>query len=185
MYRLSILLLVIPTRRPSSTESESYFMVVATMSFQYILYIIAPILYFRITMNVPDSYKIKQLFTNVFIFISIQLIFSFIDFRYWLFSRKRHNLMKSWRGWGKFCQMRLHEELGWSTFPIELKLSTILNLWTLTTFFIFQIPYLIVYMLLAFLFLWLLDKRNIHRHYKMQSYRSNSLEISVQRVYIY
>ena len=112
------------------------------------------------------------------------LLIAFIDVRYRLYKSKRKRILSSWSEWGKWCQIRLHEELTWPSFPIEFKLMVILNIWSFNAFYIFEIPYLLLMFVLVLFIVYWVDKKNIYKHYKMQTYLSIDLELSVQKHYI-
>ena len=61
----------------------------------------------------------------------------------------------------------------------------LLNIWSFNAFYVFQIPYLLfVFVLVLFIVFWI-DKKNTYKHYKMQSYLSIDVEITVLRDYIF
>lgn len=60
----------------------------------------------------------------------------------------------------------------------------VLNIWTFNAFYIFQIPYLMFLFVVVLAIIYVVDKKNIYKHYKMQTFQSIDLEISVQRDYI-
>lgn len=127
----------------------------------------------------------KQLFIAVLTFLIISVTIASIDLRYRFFNSARKRIMKSWKEWAKYCQLRLHEQLRWPSFPIEYKLMVILNIWSFNAFYIFLTPYLLVLFVVAISLIYWIDKRNIYHHYKMQTYQSIELELSVQKSYIY
>ena len=183
VYR-QILMRILPSRHPSSRESESYFIVVTTVTFHFFFYIIAPGTYYVLVKSIPVNIKLKQLFVAVITFLGMTVIVAFIDLRYRLFNSRRKKIMSTWSEWGKLCQMKLHEEIRWPSFPIEFKLMVLLNIWSFNAFYIFELPYLMMLFVIVMLIVYWVDKKNIYKHYKMQVFQSIDTEISVQRDYI-
>lgn len=184
VYRVIIIRLV-PRRRPSSRDSESYFIVITTVIFHFIFYIVVPVSYYVVDFGgISRNLKLKQLFVAVLMFLAMTVLAAFLDIRHRLFNSRRKKLLSSWRQWGKYCQARLHEQLQWPAFPIEYKLMVILNIWSFNAYYTFQIPYLLVVFVLVILVIYWVDKRNLYRHYKMHTYLSIDLELAVQRDYI-
>lgn len=119
------------------------------------------------------------------LFLAFSLIIAFIDIRYQIFRSRRKSILSAWTNWGKYCQVRLHEMIRYPTFPIEFKLMVLLKIWAFNSFYIFQIPYvLLMFIVVMFIIFWN-DKRNIYRHYKMQTYLSIDLELCVLRDFIF
>lgn len=108
LYR-QVILYILPSRHPSSRDSESYFVVITTVVFHFFFYIMAPGTYYLVGKKIPHNIKLKQLFVAVVMFLAMSVLVAFIDLRYRIFNSKRKRIMTSWSGWGKLCQMRLHE----------------------------------------------------------------------------
>ena len=143
--------------------------------FHFFFYVIAPGTYYVIPAQIPNNIKLKQLFLAVMTFLTMTLLIAFIDVRYRLYKSKRKRILSSWSEWGKWCQIRLHEELTWPSFPIEFKLMVILNIWSFNAFYIFEIPYLLLMFVIVLFIVYWVDKKNIYKHYKMQTYLSIDL----------
>lgn len=112
--------------------------------FHFFFYLIAPATYYLIPTKIPNNVKLYQLFIAVTLFLIMNVLVCFIDLKFRLYNSKRKRILKNWSEWGKLCQIRLHEELTWPSFPIEFKLMVILNIWSFNAFYIFEIPYLLV-----------------------------------------
>lgn len=122
--------------------------------------------------SIPVNVKLKQLFVAVITFLGMTVIVAFIDLRYRLFNSRRKKIMSTWSEWGKLCQMKLHEEVRWPSFPIEFKLMVLLNIWSFNAFYIFELPYLMMLFVIVILIIYWVDKKNIYKHYKMQVFQS-------------
>lgn len=117
-YRLIIIKLV-PKRRPSSRDSESYFVVMATVIFHFLFYLVVPISYYMLDLGgIPRNLKLKQLFIAVLTCLFMTVLIAILDIKHRIFNRRRRKLVSEWRWWGQYCQARLHELLSWPAFPI-------------------------------------------------------------------
>ena len=153
--------------------------------FHFFFYLVAPACYYLFATNIPNAAKLIQLFVTVMMFLFFSILIAIIDLRYRIFNSRRKKTMSSWAFWGKLCQVRLHEEVRYPSFPIEFKLMVLLKIWAFNAFYIFQIPYvLIMFVIVIFIIFWI-DKKNIYKHYKMQTYLSIELEQTVLRDYTY
>ena len=59
------------------------------------------------------------------------------------------------------------------------------KIWSCVAFYSFQLPSIIILLLLLMFVLYWKDKHSLYTHYKMQSYLPLELEQSFQEVYIY
>ena len=140
--------------------------------FHFFFYLIAPATYYLIPTKIPPNVKLYQLFIAVTLFLAMSILICFIDLKFRLYNSKKKKILSNWAEWGKLCQIRLHEELTWPSFPIEFKLMVILNIWSFNAFYIFEIPYLLFLFTIVLLIIYWVDKKNIYRHYKMQTFLS-------------
>lgn len=60
----------------------------------------------------------------------------------------------------------------------------VFNVWTFNSFYIFNIPYLLLFFLAVFFILFWIDKFILYNRYKMQSYLSVELEHKSQKFYL-
>lgn len=67
-------------------------------------------------------------------------------------------------------------------FPVSFKLVVAFNMWSFNSYYIFNIPYLVVMFFIALLVLYWIDKYILYNHYKMQSYLSMEIEHQSQKV---
>jgi hypothetical protein len=108
----------------------------------------------------------------VMTFTFMTVIIAFLDLRYRFFKSKKGKLISQSSVANHFCQQKLHEELNPPSFPIEFKMMVIFNIWTFNSYYIFEIPYLLIAFMLVYLILYWVDKYILYKHYKMQSYLS-------------
>lgn len=135
-YRMYVIRLL-SRRKPSSREAEAYFVIINTVIFHFLFYLVAPICYYFYATDISANAKLAQFFFAVLLFLILNIIIALVDIRYQIYKKRRSNLMKSWSQWGKLCQARLHEELKYPSFPIEFKIMFILNIWSFNAFYLF------------------------------------------------
>lgn len=110
------------------------------MVFHFFFYIVAPGTYFEISINIASNVKLKQLFITVVTFLILTVIIALIDTRYRIYNSRRRKILSKESEWGKYCQVRLHEEVRWPSFPIEFKLMVILNIWSFNALYVLEVP---------------------------------------------
>lgn len=129
--------------------------------------------------------KLKTLFFQVFMFLLFSLIIHTLDIRYRIFTSNRKKYLSQVSESHKMCQKRLHELLTFPSFPIEFKLMILYKIWSFVAFYAFELPYIVVFMMVLMVYLYWNDKHSIYTHYKMQTYLPIELEKSFQDFYIY
>jgi hypothetical protein len=67
-------------------------------------------------------------------------------------------------------------------FPIEFKLIILFKIWSFITFFAFHVPLVLIFILLAILFLYVKDKWNLYYHYRMELL-DNEVEFKFLKIY--
>lgn len=173
-------------RRPNTFLSQSKFIVFTTVMFHILFYLYIPAIFYTETHIVySKSEKLKTLFFQVFIFMFFSLIIALVDARYRIFASQRKKYLSQVNEAHKVCQKKLHEILTYPSFPIEFKLMVLYKMWSFIAFYSFQLPAIMVLLLLLMLAVYWNDKRNIYNHYKMQAYLPLELEQGFQDVYIF
>jgi hypothetical protein len=107
-YRF-ILLKILPSRYASTRHSESHFIVITTIAFNFFFYIITPTIFYAIVERIPKNDKLKQFFAAVIIVLIMTVIICILDLKYRMYNRKIKNMFSSWTKWCRFCQTRLHD----------------------------------------------------------------------------
>lgn len=182
-YR-AILLKLIPRRKPSSKISESHFILFSTVFFHFFFFIVAPGTFYLVAGKIPYSIKLTLLFVTVSLFLLVVVLIGAIDLKYRGFNGKKKKLLFNSDVHKQYCQMRLHEELNHPTFPLDFRLMVIYNIWSFNSFYIFEIPYLMIAFLIVLCLVYLIDKKNLYKHYKMQTFQSIDLEIEFHNSFI-
>lgn len=166
-------------RYPNTYTARSMFIVITTVVFHFIIYLLIPVLYLRFNPEIRG--KVLFMFTNQgFTFILTHLIFAAIDLIFCLWSSQRKKVENKEKPVG--CQKILHQKIQYNRFPIEFKLIVLFKLWSLVTFFCFHVPFLMVLLLFTIIFLYVKDKFNLYYHYRME-YLSNNVEFNFLKIY--
>jgi hypothetical protein len=69
-------------------------------------------------------------------------------------------------------------------FPVAFKLVMVFNVWIFNSFYVFNIPYLLLFFFAVLFLLYWIDKFILYNHYKMQSYLSLELEHKTQKIFL-
>ena len=80
------------------------------------------------------------------------------------------------------CQKLLHQRIQYPRFPIEFKLIILLKFWSYTILFAFQVPIILLLIILGLVFLLVKDKHAIYHHYRMEIIH-NDVQFSMLRIY--
>lgn len=121
---------------------------------------------------------------NAFSFCLFSLLLNLLDFGYMGFNGRKKKLLNKITEAKVFCQSRLHEEVTPPAFPIAFKLVMVFNVWIFNSFYVFNIPYLLLFFLAVLFILYWIDKFILYNHYKMQSYLSLELEHKTQKFFL-
>lgn len=180
MEKLSI------TRKPNTYLSKSKFVVITTVMFHMMFYLYIPAIFYVETQSgFLQAAKLKSLFIQVFVFLFFSFLIALADVRYRIFAYNRKKHLSRVSESHQVCQKKLHDLVTFPSFPIEFKLMILYKIWSFITFYSFQIPYVMGFMVILLLFLYWNDKHSIYTHYKMQTYLPLELETNFQDIYIY
>lgn len=108
IYRVIIGALM-PTRRPSSKLAEGYFVVIGLSIFFFFFYLASPAVFFEVSPNIPDNFKLATFFMNIIIFCCSNIALNIIDVGYRTYNGKKNRLLTQTNEANKFCQGRVHE----------------------------------------------------------------------------
>jgi len=183
IYRVFVVKLI-PTRRPSSKLAESYFFVLTCTVFNFFFYLASPACFYLFVTSIPSNYKLAELFMTAFSFCIFSLILNLLDFGYLGFNSKKKKLLNKLTEAKTFCQSRLHEEVTPPAFPVAFKLVMVFQVWIFNSFYVFNIPYLLLFFFVVLFLLYWIDKFILYNHYKMQSYLSLELEHKAQKAFL-
>ena len=175
---------MIPMRRPSSKLAEGFYCVLTCTIFNFFFYLVSPACFYLFIDSIPDNYKLAELFMTAFSFCIFSLILNFLDFGHMGFNGRKKRLLGKVSEAKAFCQSRLHEEITPPAFPVAFKLVMVFNVWIFNSFYVFNIPYLLLFFFAVIFFLYWIDKFILYNHYKMQSYLSLELEHKAQKIFL-
>ena len=151
-------------RFPNTYTRRTMFIVITTVLFHFIFYLFIPSIY--LAFDTDNRGSILTLFSNQAItFIVVQVVLSGMDLMYCCWNRRRKAVEDEDRPVG--CQKILHEKIQYPRFPIEFKLIILFKIWSFITFFAFHVPLVLLFILVALVFLYVKDKLNLYYHYRM------------------
>jgi hypothetical protein len=178
----AIIAAIMPMRRPSSKLAEGYFVVITVAMFFFFFYLVSPAVFYLVSPMIPDNYKLATFLMTVAIFCLSNIALQLIDLGYRTFNGKKNRLLTNVNQANAFCQGRLHEEVTPPPFPLAFKLVVAFNMWSFNSYYIFNIPYLLIFFFVTLFILYWIDKFILYNHYKTTQYLSLDLEHQAQKV---
>ena len=176
---------LITQRRPSSKLAEYYFVVMTLIVFFILFYLVSTAAFYIFVPSIPINDKLKTFFMAVIVFLGVNIIMAALDIPYLRNRGRREKLVSSPSAGEAYCQRRLHEEISFGRFPVEMRILTAFNIWSFNSFFIFQIPYLLIIFAILLGVLYWIDKYNLFNHYNTNHYLSIEFILQIQKVYIF
>ena len=95
VYR-QVVIHLLPTRRPSSIQSQSYFIVMTTVIFHLLFYLVVPVSYYILIDVIPKNIKLKQLFIAILMFLAMVIIIAILDIKHRIFNSRRKKILSKW-----------------------------------------------------------------------------------------
>ncbi len=95
VYR-QVVIHLLPTRRPSSIQSQSYFIVMTTVIFHFLFYLVVPVSYYILIDVIPKNIKLKQLFIAILMFLAMVIIIAILDIKHRIFNSRRKKILSKW-----------------------------------------------------------------------------------------
>ena len=95
IYR-QVVIHLLPTRRPSSIQSQSYFIVMTTVIFHFLFYLVVPVSYYILIDVIPKNIKLKQLFIAILMFLAMVIIIAILDIKHRIFNSRRKKILSKW-----------------------------------------------------------------------------------------
>lgn len=168
-------------RRPTTLTNRTIFIILTTVLFHFIYYIIIPTFYLKFSSSVKDQNKVLFIITNqTFNFLIVQYILAYLDFIYCQWNKKLKVVQDESKPIG--CQKILHNLMQYPRFPIEFKLIILFKTYSFIILFAFESP-LIMFLCFALLVvLYLSDKFAIYRHYRMEII-DNGVQFKFLKIY--
>jgi hypothetical protein len=150
-----------------------------TVAFHYLFYLFIPAIYLALEVDRRGD-VLKCISNQTFGFVLAQVVLSSVDIVYCFWGRGRKQAEDEARPVG--CQKLLHARIQYPRYPIEFKLIVTFKFWSLTTFFSFHTPIILLLMMLVLVFLYVKDKQNLYTHYRMEVIH-NQVQINFLKLY--
>lgn len=167
-----IITVIMPLFRPSSKIVEGEFTVITIGIFFFCFYVVSPVCFYIFDQGLPDNLKLGSFFMTILIFCIFTLGVNVLDLGYRTFISQKNKVLGNQREANKYCQSKLHEMVSGPTFPVAFKMVVAFNMWSFNSYYIFNLPMLLlVFLIVLFLIYWI-DKYLLYKHYKLQSYIS-------------
>jgi hypothetical protein len=155
-------------KEPLSEFEASKFVLLASMLFHVLFYIVIPVVYFAIPNSVPQTTKLFTIAQQARTFIFLQVLINIIDVPYRLWKSRKTKSLSDQRVGFKYYQQKLHKVVEYRDFPLEIRIQSMFKIWSFVLFYVFYIPYMVVEMFLALVILYILEKRNFYLHYALR-----------------
>lgn len=157
------------------------FIVVTTISFHLLFYLIIPTAYFQGAETEGHKNEILKMISNqVLNFIIFQFIIAGVDLMHCCWNRRLKAVEDEDKPYA--CQALLHETIQFPRFPIEFKLIILFKLWSFTMFFSFQSPFILFLIFAVLVFLYFKDKHSLYFHYRMETI-DNKVQFAFLKIY--
>lgn len=138
------------------------------MLFHILFYIVIPVAFFAIPNQIKDTTKLFVIAEQARTFIVLQLIINILDVPYMLWREKKIKCLSDQREGFKYYQKNLHKIVEFRDFPLEMRIQSMFKIWSFVLFYVFYLPYMVIYMFIALVILYVLEKRNFYLHYALR-----------------
>jgi hypothetical protein len=152
-------------RYPYTVTKRIMFIVITTVLLHFIFYLWLPSFYLNLYHDFRGT--ILNLVSNQAVTtVVIQIILVYFDLFFCCWNSSKKKIEDEDKPYA--CQKLLHQKMEYPPFPFSFKMIVLYKFWSLITFFAFHIPMVLVFILLALVFLYVKDKFNIYFHYKAE-----------------
>ena len=117
-------------------------------------------------------------------FILVQLLIVIIDIPFRMWKNRKIKSLSDQRYAFRYNQKMLHKVVESRDYPLEIRLQVLFRIWSLSLFYCFYLSYLIFYILVAFLIIFWVEKRNLYNHYSIRRKVSIKLYTEVLTYFI-
>ena len=155
-------------RYPLSEFEASKFVLLTSMVFHLLFWIIMPVVYFSIPSATSQTTKLFVIANQAQIFIFLQVIFIIIDLPYQNWKSKKTASLSDQRVGFKYYQRQLHKLVEFRDFPLEQAIIVMFKIWSFLLFYVFYIPYTVIFIFVALVILYIVMKRNFYLHYALR-----------------
>ena len=127
-----------------------------------------PVVYFSIPSSTNQTTKLFVIAQQAQTFIVLQVIFIIIDLPYRIWKGRKTECLSDQRVGFKHYQRQLHKIVEFRDFPIEQGIIVMFKIWSFLLFYVFYIPYMVIYIFIALVILYIIQKRNFYLHYALR-----------------
>ena len=138
------------------------------MVFHLLFWIIMPVVYFSIPSSINQTTKLFVIAGQAQTFLFLQVLFILIDLPYRIWKGKKTESLSNQRVGFKYYQRQLHKLVEFRDFPLEQGIIVMFKIWSFLLFYVFYIPYMVIYIFLALVALYIIMKRNFYLHYALR-----------------
>lgn len=151
---------------PNNQTSRTMFIVLTTVLFHFIYYIIIPTFYLRFVGKVDKNRTLFIITNQSFNFLLVQFILAGVDIVFCSWNKRLKKVEDQSKPVG--CQKILHSQIQFPRFPIEFKLIILFKTFSFIILFAFESPFIMFLCFALLVFLYFADKRAVYQHYRMQ-----------------
>jgi hypothetical protein len=153
-------------RMPNSQTTRTQFIVITTVFFHFVYYLVVPTAYLMTTPD-QESNKVLYIITNqTFNFLIVQFILAGTDINFCTWNLGLKKVKNESRPIG--CQKLLHNRIQYPRFPIEFKLIILFKTFSFIILFAFESPFIMFLCFALLIFLYFSDKKAVYQHYRME-----------------
>lgn len=167
-------------RRPNTLTHRTIYIILTTVLFHFIYYIIIPTFYLKFSSKV-DQNKVLFIITNqTFNFLLVQHILAYLDFIYCQWNKRLKKVQDESRPIG--CQKILHNLMQYPRFPIQFKLIILFKTYSFIILFAFESPLIMFLCFALMVVLYVSDKYAVYTHYRMEII-DNGVQFKFLKIY--
>lgn len=167
-------------RRPNTQTNRTLFIVITTVLFHFVYYLLIPTFYLIISEDAEGN-KVLNIITNsTFNFLLVQFILAYMDLMYCSWNKKLAKIRDDTQPIG--CQKILHAQIQFPRFPIEFKLIILFKTFSFVILFAFESPFILLLCFALLIFLYFKDKFGVYHHYRMEII-DNEVQFKFLKIY--
>ena len=167
-------------RHPNTQTHRTMFIVLTTVLFHLIYYIIIPTFYYSLASPEEKNQTLHTISNQTFNFLIVQFLLAGFDLMYCCWNKRLKKVEDEDRPVG--CQQILHEQIQYPRFPFEFKLIILFKTFSFIIFFAFQVPSITIVIFCLLLFLFYKDKHSVYYHYRMEII-DNAVQYNFLKIY--
>lgn len=171
-------------RNPKDQLEKARFVLISCLTFHLLFYVIIPTLFFMLPGDISETVKLYVISEQARTFIVIQVIIVLVDLPYRMWKKRKVRALSDQRVAFRSNQLMLHKIVECRDYPLEIRLQVLFRIWSLVLFYAFFIPYMMFYIVVAFVVIFWTEKRNLYKHYTVRRKVSIKLESDTLIYYV-